>query len=213
MTSARVMTDPSSGASRGYAFVRFSSLVDARRAVAEMNGVIILGRALRVSEATPRGTGRVSPPQRAPRVIGGPLAPPYRPPPQGYYCPMAPSGHVSVGVVPRRMIPTGMPATRIDAVGYYAEKCIAGGAVSSQPGGPGPQLQAAVPVYNGEWRCFLSTTHSLACFRSCRTLRQLGEVSRSARRAARSHEIAAAPMAATVSSFEAASCWRRTGWS
>ena len=135
MTSARVMTDSSSGASKGYAFVRFSSLDDARRAVAEMNGALVLGRALRVSEATPRGTGRVAPPQRAPRMVGG-GPPPYQqaPPPPGYYNGMG----LGAGVPPG---PYHMPAS---GAGGYGGLYGGGGGFGGPPAGPGPAVYYGV---------------------------------------------------------------------
>ena len=136
MTSARVMTDPSSGASKGYAFVRFSTLDDARRAVAEMNGALVLGRALRVSEATPRGTGRVAPPQRATRMVGG--GPPQyhqaQQPPPGYYGAMGMGAGGPPGPYP-------MPAS---GAGGYGGLYGGGGGFGGPPAGPGPAVYYGV---------------------------------------------------------------------
>lgn len=58
--SATVMTDPLTGASRGFGFVRFTCEADCARALIEMQGVIIQpmgghgGRPLRVCPATPK---------------------------------------------------------------------------------------------------------------------------------------------------------------
>ncbi|EPQ28341.1 uncharacterized protein PFL1_04168 [Pseudozyma flocculosa PF-1] len=59
--SAKIMTDPVTGASRGYGFVRFTREADCNRALIEMQGVVISpanglspGRPLRVSTATPK---------------------------------------------------------------------------------------------------------------------------------------------------------------
>ncbi|EFJ46633.1 hypothetical protein VOLCADRAFT_32547, partial [Volvox carteri f. nagariensis] len=61
--SAKVMTDPVTGRSKGYGFVRFGSEAERDRAVVEMNGVFISSRPVRVSVATAR------------RIDGGPLVP------------------------------------------------------------------------------------------------------------------------------------------
>ncbi|CEH12398.1 FOG: RRM domain [Ceraceosorus bombacis] len=59
--SAKIMTDPSTGASRGFGFVRFVDGEDCSRALTEMQGVVITpangrgpGRPLRVCTATPK---------------------------------------------------------------------------------------------------------------------------------------------------------------
>ncbi|PWN43020.1 hypothetical protein IE81DRAFT_108870 [Ceraceosorus guamensis] len=59
--SAKIMTDPSTGASRGFGFVRFVDVEDCNRALTEMQGVVITpasglgpGRPLRVCTATPK---------------------------------------------------------------------------------------------------------------------------------------------------------------
>ncbi|AEY94805.1 FAAR151Wp [Eremothecium gossypii FDAG1] len=52
--TVRVMTDPITGASRCFGFVRFADEKERRRALAEMNGVWCQGRQLRVAYATPR---------------------------------------------------------------------------------------------------------------------------------------------------------------
>lgn len=48
------MTDSDTGMSRGYGFVRFTSPEDQKRALFEMKDVMVCGRALRVSVATPK---------------------------------------------------------------------------------------------------------------------------------------------------------------
>uniref|UniRef100_V5EVC9 RRM domain-containing protein n=1 Tax=Kalmanozyma brasiliensis (strain GHG001) TaxID=1365824 RepID=V5EVC9_KALBG len=62
--SAKIMTDPVTGASKGYGFVRFSLEADCNRALVEMQGVVVSpanglspGRPLRVSTATPKNRG------------------------------------------------------------------------------------------------------------------------------------------------------------
>ncbi|KDN38195.1 RNA-binding domain-containing protein, partial [Tilletiaria anomala UBC 951] len=59
--SAKIMTDPVTGVSRGFGFVRFSSESDSLRALVEMQGVYVApldgqsgGRPLRVCPATPK---------------------------------------------------------------------------------------------------------------------------------------------------------------
>ncbi|EAS29010.3 mRNA binding post-transcriptional regulator [Coccidioides immitis RS] len=86
--SAKIMTDPISGMSRGYGFVRFSDETDQQRALTEMQGVYCGNRPMRISTATPKNKG----PSGAPGQMGMPGAPPagmYPPamggPPMGYY--------------------------------------------------------------------------------------------------------------------------------
>ena len=52
--SAKIMTDPISGMSRGYGFVRFSDESDQQRALSEMQGVYCGNRPMRISTATPK---------------------------------------------------------------------------------------------------------------------------------------------------------------
>ncbi|ODQ58242.1 hypothetical protein WICANDRAFT_16902, partial [Wickerhamomyces anomalus NRRL Y-366-8] len=52
--TVRVMTDPITGTSRCFGFVRFSDEEERRRALTEMQGVWCAGRPLRVALATPR---------------------------------------------------------------------------------------------------------------------------------------------------------------
>ncbi|GFR53160.1 hypothetical protein Agub_g15883 [Astrephomene gubernaculifera] len=61
--SAKVMTDPMTGRSKGYGFVRFGLEAERDRAVGDMNGVFISSRPVRVSLATAR------------RADGGPMVP------------------------------------------------------------------------------------------------------------------------------------------
>ena len=51
------MTDPLSGQSRGYGFVRFSDEGDQQRALSEMQGVYCGNRPMRISTATPKNKG------------------------------------------------------------------------------------------------------------------------------------------------------------
>lgn len=55
--SASVITDRSTGRSRGFAFVEMSSAGEAQKAIAELNGREVNGRALKVSEANERPSG------------------------------------------------------------------------------------------------------------------------------------------------------------
>jgi RNA recognition motif-containing protein len=59
--SARVITDRDSGRSKGFGFVEMASDADATKAIEQMNGQMLEGRALNVSEARPQ----------APREGGG----------------------------------------------------------------------------------------------------------------------------------------------
>ncbi|KAG2222515.1 hypothetical protein INT45_012829 [Circinella minor] len=52
--SAKIMTDPRTGLTRGYGFVRFIDQSDQQRALIEMQGFIIGSRPIRVSVATPK---------------------------------------------------------------------------------------------------------------------------------------------------------------
>lgn len=52
--SAKIMTDPISGMSRGYGFVRFSEEADQQSALQQMQGVYCGNRPMRISTATPK---------------------------------------------------------------------------------------------------------------------------------------------------------------
>src|SRR5262249_55160699 len=75
--SATVMTDRATGRPRGFGFVEMSTDEEAQRAIVEMNGREMQGRALNVNEARERSAGR---------AMGGgfmgdfgaPPAPPFR---------------------------------------------------------------------------------------------------------------------------------------
>ena len=54
VTSCDLITDKFTGKSRGFAFVEMGSDEDAQKAIAEVNGKDIDGRALKVNEARPR---------------------------------------------------------------------------------------------------------------------------------------------------------------
>ena len=60
VTDVHVVTDRETGQSRGFAFVTMGSPAEAAKAIAELNGAPLDGRALRVNEAeerAPRGGG------------------------------------------------------------------------------------------------------------------------------------------------------------
>jgi hypothetical protein len=52
--SAEIMSDPISGMSRGYGFVRFANEEDQQKALTEMQGVYCVNRPMRISTATPK---------------------------------------------------------------------------------------------------------------------------------------------------------------
>lgn len=72
--SAKIMTDPISGMSRGYGFVRFSDDSDQQRALTEMQGVYCGNRPMRISTATPKNknAGAGGPPAMGGMPGGGP---------------------------------------------------------------------------------------------------------------------------------------------
>ena len=51
---AKVVTDPNTGCSKGYGFVKFADETERNRAMTEMNGVYCSTRAMRISAATPK---------------------------------------------------------------------------------------------------------------------------------------------------------------
>ncbi len=55
--SASVMSDRNTGRSKGFGFVEMSSNVEAEAAIAALDGKELGGRAIKVSEATPRPAG------------------------------------------------------------------------------------------------------------------------------------------------------------
>ena len=54
VASARIITDPHSGRSRGFGFVELGSSDEVARAIGELNGLNVEGRALQVNEARPQ---------------------------------------------------------------------------------------------------------------------------------------------------------------
>ncbi|KAI9677203.1 MAG: hypothetical protein M1829_002777 [Trizodia sp. TS-e1964] len=86
--SAKIMTDPISGMSRGYGFVRFSDEGDQQRALTEMQGVYCGNRPMRISTATPKNKSGTGVPAMAgmPAVANGPSGMySMGAPPMGYY--------------------------------------------------------------------------------------------------------------------------------
>ncbi|HOX50585.1 MAG TPA: RNA-binding protein, partial [Fibrobacteria bacterium] len=66
VTEATVVSDRDTGRSRGFGFVAFENDADARKAIESMEGAVLDGRNIRVSEATQREAG-----DRPPRREGG----------------------------------------------------------------------------------------------------------------------------------------------
>lgn len=64
VVDARVITDRATGQGKGFGFVEMGTEDEARNAIAQLNGTMMDGRALRVNEAQPR-------PERGGRGGGG----------------------------------------------------------------------------------------------------------------------------------------------
>jgi len=54
VASASIITDRDSGRSRGFGFVEMASEAEGRKAIEDLNGKMLDGRALTVNEARPR---------------------------------------------------------------------------------------------------------------------------------------------------------------
>jgi RNA recognition motif-containing protein len=54
VTAAKIISDRTTGQSRGFGFVEMSDNAAAKKAIAELDGGSVEGRAIRVSEAKPR---------------------------------------------------------------------------------------------------------------------------------------------------------------
>lgn len=105
--TVRVMTDPISGKSRCFGFVRFTDELERQRALVEINGAWFGGRPLRVALATPRNasTSRKPPDNKGPMPPGmgnphmsgmsGPLDFMYMGPPPSVHGPPPPAGSMS----------------------------------------------------------------------------------------------------------------------
>lgn len=59
LVSATVITERTSGASKGFGFVEFSDDAEARAAITALDGREVDGQSLKVSEARPRPAARV----------------------------------------------------------------------------------------------------------------------------------------------------------
>ncbi|HEY0787751.1 MAG TPA: RNA-binding protein [Thermoanaerobaculia bacterium] len=59
LVSANIATEKSSGQSKGFGFLEFSSDVAARAAIAGLNGREVNGQAIKVDEARPRNESSV----------------------------------------------------------------------------------------------------------------------------------------------------------
>lgn len=80
------MSDPISGLSRGYGFVRFSDDQDQQRALTEMQGVYCGNRPMRISTATPKNKNAGMAPGAMGGMPGGPMGMyGMGAPPMGYY--------------------------------------------------------------------------------------------------------------------------------
>jgi len=64
ITEAVVISNKYSGRSKGFGFVTFASKESADKAISEMNGKEVAGRALKVSEAVPMESSERGPPRR-----------------------------------------------------------------------------------------------------------------------------------------------------
>ncbi|KAF3452545.1 hypothetical protein FNV43_RR02978 [Rhamnella rubrinervis] len=66
---AKVVTDPNTGRTKGYGFVKFSDETERNRAMTEMNGVYCSTRPMRISAATPKKTTGFQQPYAAPKAV------------------------------------------------------------------------------------------------------------------------------------------------
>lgn len=89
--SAKIMSDPITGMSRGYGFVRFSDERDQQTALNEMQGIYCGNRPMRISTATPKNKSgqHGGPPVGMPQNQFGGMYNPMGQPPMGYYPPSA----------------------------------------------------------------------------------------------------------------------------
>lgn len=119
IASAKVMTEPSSGKTRGFGFVCFATPEEATKAVSELNGKMVEGKPLYVALAQRKEVRRAQleaqyaahankmamGPPGAPGMFGGPGAPP-----MFYAAAPGPQGHMQrVPMYPQQM---GMPPRR-----------------------------------------------------------------------------------------------------
>jgi RNA recognition motif-containing protein len=73
--TASIIKDRLTGASRGFGFVEMSSDDEARRAIAELNGRDLRGRAVSINEARERSESRGPRPPGGPRSFGADAPP------------------------------------------------------------------------------------------------------------------------------------------
>ncbi|OVA12259.1 RNA recognition motif domain [Macleaya cordata] len=66
---AKVVTDPNTGRSKGYGFVKFADEMERNRAMTEMNGVYCSTRPMRISAATPKKTTGFQQPYTATKAV------------------------------------------------------------------------------------------------------------------------------------------------
>ncbi|KZV33998.1 hypothetical protein F511_02771 [Dorcoceras hygrometricum] len=66
---AKVVTDPNTGRSKGYGFVKFADEMERNRAMVEMNGIYCSTRPMRISAATPKKTTAAVPQQIAAKAV------------------------------------------------------------------------------------------------------------------------------------------------
>ncbi|KAF9597387.1 hypothetical protein IFM89_017733 [Coptis chinensis] len=66
---AKVVTDPNTGRSKGYGFVKFADEMERNRAMSEMNGVYCSSRPMRISAATPKKATGFQQPYTAPKAV------------------------------------------------------------------------------------------------------------------------------------------------
>ena len=71
VVDVRVITDRSTGQSKGFAFVEMSTEESARRAITELNGAMLDNRAIRLDEASERPNGGRSGQSNGGRSNGG----------------------------------------------------------------------------------------------------------------------------------------------
>ncbi|KAG6528481.1 hypothetical protein ZIOFF_010656 [Zingiber officinale] len=66
---AKVVTDPNTGRSKGYGFVKFADEIERNRAMTEMNGVYCSSRPMRISAATPKKAIGIQPQYPAAKAL------------------------------------------------------------------------------------------------------------------------------------------------
>ncbi|CAN4121006.1 unnamed protein product [Withania somnifera] len=73
---AKVVTDPNTGRSKGYGFVKFADETERNRAMTEMNGMYCSTRPMRISAATPKKSNTIQPQYAVAKVYQPALYPP-----------------------------------------------------------------------------------------------------------------------------------------